>query len=137
MKIDAAGAGLSPWRQRVLPLLLRFARAAVAYIMLRWPLDLLLRDPIFLAGYAPHVLQYVLAACMAIGMLLFVASRTVVYGALLIGASLLVFEFLWRAVGQQPHYTTLIASLAVIGFLSLAEWYTRRLQRRIYGSGPR
>ncbi len=137
MKIDQSGQGLSPWRQRVLPLLLRCIRAAVGYLLLRTPIDLLLHDPLFLAGLAPRWTQYLLAGVMGLGVVLFVASRTVLSGALLMALTLIVFEFLWRHTGQLPHGTTLAASLAIVALLTAGEWSARHLQRRIYGSSTR
>ena len=136
MKIDNAGSGLSPWRRRVLPLVLAAVRALVAYVILGAPFELLVKDTLFLTGYAPHWLQYALATLMAVGAALFVFPRTVAVGAALLAASLLLFEFLWRHVGQDPHGTTLAASCALLGILALSDWSTRRLQRRIYGTAP-
>ena len=136
MKIDNSGAGLSPWRRRILPLLLAAVRALVAYVILRAPFELLVRDTLFLSGYAPHWLQYALAALMAVGAVLFVYLRTVAAGAATLAVALLLFEFLWRRVGQEPHGTTLAASCALLAILAFSDWSTRRLQRRIYGIPP-
>jgi hypothetical protein len=136
MKIDNTGAGLSPWRRRILPLLLAAVRALVAYVILRAPFELLVRDTLFLSGYAPHWLQYALAALMAVGAVLFVYLRTVAAGAATLAVALLLFEFLWRRVGQEPHGTTLAASCALLAILAFSDWSTRRLQRRIYGIPP-
>ena len=136
MKIDNSGAGMSPWRRRVLPLLLAAVRALVAYVILRAPFELLVRDTLFLSGYAPHWLQYALAALMAVGAVLFVYLRTVAAGAATLAVALLLFEFLWRRVGQEPHGTTLAASCALLAILAFSDWSTRRLQRRIYGIAP-
>ena len=136
MKIDNSGAGLSPWRRRILPLLLAAVRALVAYVILRAPFELLVRDTLFLSGYAPHWLQYALAALMAVGAVLFVYLRTVAAGAATLAVALLRFEFLWRRVGQEPHGTTLAASCALLAILAFSDWSTRRLQRRIYGIAP-
>ena len=136
MKIDTSGAGMSPWRRRVLPLLLAAVRALVVYVMLRAPFELLVRDTLFLSGYAPHWLQYALAALMAVGAVLFVYLRTVAAGAATLAVALLLFEFLWRRVGQEPHGTTLAASCALLAILAFSDWSTRRLQRRIYGIAP-
>ena len=136
MKIDNSGAGLSPWRRRILPLLLAAVRALVAYVILRAPVELLVRDTLFLSGYAPHWLQYALAALMAVGAVLFVYLRTVAAGAATLAVALLLFEFLWRRVGQEPHGTTLAASCALLAILAFSDWSTRRLQRRIYGIAP-
>ena len=136
MKIDNSGAGLSPWRRRILPLLLAAVRALVAYVILRAPFELLVRDTLFLSGYAPHWLQYALAALMAVGAVLFVYLRTVAAGAATLAVALLLFEFLWRRVGQEPHGTTLAASCALLAILAFSDWSTRRLQRRIYGIAP-
>ena len=136
MKIDNSGAGMSPWRRRVLPLLLAAVRALVVYVMLRAPFELLVRDTLFLSGYAPHWLQYALAALMAVGAVLFVYLRTVAAGAATLAVALLLFEFLWRRVGQEPHGTTLAASCALLAILAFSDWSTRRLQRRIYGIAP-
>ena len=136
MKIDNSGAGMSPWRRRVLPLLLAAVRALVVYVMLRAPFELLVRDTLFLSGYAPHWLQYALAALMAVGAVLFVYLRTVAAGAATLAVALLLFEFLWRRVGQEPHGTTLAASCALLAILAFSDWSTRRLQRRIYGIPP-
>ena len=136
MKIDNSGAGMSPWRRRILPLLLAAVRALVAYVILRAPFELLVRDTLFLSGYAPHWLQYALAALMAVGAVLFVYLRTVAAGAATLAVALLLFEFLWRRVGQEPHGTTLAASCALLAILAFSDWSTRRLQRRIYGIAP-
>lgn len=136
MKIDNAGAGLNPWRRRVLPLLLAAVRALVAYVILRAPFELLIRDTLFLSGYAPHWLQYALAALMVVGAVLFVFMRTVAIGAVLLAVALLLFEYLWRRMGQEPHGTTLAASCALLAILAFSDWSTRRLQRRIYGTAP-
>ena len=136
MKIDNSGAGMSPWRRRVLPLLLAAVRALVVYVMLRAPFELLVRDTLFLSGYAPRWLQYALAALMAVGAVLFVYLRTVAAGAATLAVALLLFEFLWRRVGQEPHGTTLAASCALLAILAFSDWSTRRLQRRIYGIAP-
>ena len=73
---------------------------------------------------------------MAVGAVLFVYLRTVAAGAATLAVALLLFEFLWRRVGQEPHGTTLAASCALLAILAFSDWSTRRLQRRIYGIAP-
>ena len=50
MKITDSGAHLSPWRRRVLPLMMMALRALVAWVVLRSAVDLLLHNALFLAG---------------------------------------------------------------------------------------
>ena len=132
MKITDAGVGLSPWRRRVLPLLLLGLRAFVAYLLLRPPVELLLRDRLFFSGLAPHWLQYALAAFLVVGGVLFILSPTVVYGALACAAGIGLYEYCWMRVGIGPPGTTLPNAFALLAVLATGEWLSRRVQRRVY-----
>ncbi len=135
MKITDAGVGLSAWRRRVLPVLLALLRMVVAYMLLAPPIDMLWHDPLFLKGFAPHAAQYVLAVVLAVGGGLFVASPTVVIGALVCAAGLCLFEYCWWRIDSGRVGSTLITALALLAVLASGEWLSRRLQRRVYGGG--
>ena len=137
MKIADSGVHLSPWRRRVLPLMMMALRALVAWVVLRSAVDLLLHNALFLAGHAPHWLQYVLAAVLVGGGVAFIWSPTVVWGAVVVGAGLGIYEYLWRLNGQAPHPTAFMSSLALLFVLALGEWLARRVQKQVYGSVAR
>ena len=137
MKITDAGAELSPWRRRVLPVMMMALRAAVAWYVLRTPLYVLTQNPLFLKGVAPGWAQYALCVPLVAGGLAFIWSRSVVWGAMLAGAGLMLFEYCWRRVGQEPHGATLASSVSLLAVLAVGEWLARRVQRRVYGSVSR
>jgi len=137
MKITDSGAHLSPWRQRVLPVMMMALRALVAWIVLRTAVDALLHNPLVMSGHAPQWLRYVLAAVLAAGGLAFIWSRTVVAGAVVVAAGLGLYEYLWRLNGQAMFRTAFLGSLALLFVLALGEWLARRVQKKVYGSVAR
>ncbi len=137
MKITDSGVHLSPWRRRVLPLMMMALRALVAWIVLRTAVDALLHNPSLLSGHAPQWLQYVLATVLIAGGIAFVWSPTVVAGALVVAAGLGIYEYVWRLNGQATFRTAFISSLALLFVLALGEWLARRVQKKVYGSAAR
>ena len=137
MKLDQSGAHLSPWRRRVLPLMMMALRALVAWVVLRVPVDALLNNPAFFSGLAPHWMQYVAAGILVAGALAFVWSGTVVLGAAVLIAGLAAYEHRWAQVAPGPTGKPLLTSVLLIGVLAAGEWLARRAQRRIYGDVSR
>ena len=137
MKITDSGAHLSPWRRRVLPVMMMALRALVAWLVLRVPLDTLVHNALFLRGLGPAWLGHVAAALLVAGALAFVWSRSVLWGALVLVVGLYVYEQRWHAVVPGQSGKALATSVLLILVLAAGEWLARRAQARIYGSVSR
>jgi hypothetical protein len=121
-------SGLPPWRQRLAAAAIGLVRVAVGYLLLIKPITLLVLEPSSLTSAFPFGVRAGMTLILCVGLLLFALRRTVLAGALLLGAALGVFQWMVLRAGEARPLRHYLYALALLAVLTVSELVSRRLR---------